>query len=646
MEREIFENEKIAARMNELLVNIKVDREERPDVDHVYMMALQAMTGSGGWPMSVFITPDRKPFFAATYLPPVAGRGRASFPDILERIAEVWKNERHVILEGSEKVYHVLAQAGTSTRESVEAGEEALHRAYHALQDKFDDVHGGFGSAPKFPRPVALNFLFRYFSRTGVASAREMALTTLQKMAEGGMYDQLGGGFHRYSTDERWHVPHFEKMLYDQAQLAISYLEAYQVTHDPSYKRVAEEILEYVTRDLTHPNGGFFSAEDAESFRSLQSTEKAEGAFYVWTRQEIRSMLNADEAAAFECRFGIKEEGNVDVDPRQEFTGQNILTAARSVLQVAESIQKTKDGVQRLLERSRQKLFAERLARPRPLLDDKVLLSWNGLMISAFARAYQVLGKAEYAASAKTAAQFVMRELLSNEDGRVLRRYRDGEAKIEAQLSDYSFLVQGLLDLYEASFDIQWLQRAQELTDRQIVIFLDQRQGGFFETSGEDGSILVRTTETYDGAEPSGNSIAILNPLRLSQMLGDQRYEDVARKSLARFGQDIVAGEDALAQLLVALDFSLSKPKQVVIVGSRDDEAVKKMLSEVHSRFMPRKVLLLVDGGAGQRFLASRVPFFGSLVKLEDRATVYVCEDHACKLPASDVAMLHALLEE
>jgi len=646
MEREIFENQEIAARMNELLINIKVDREERPDVDHVYMMALQAMTGGGGWPMSVFMTPDRKPFFAATYLPPVAGRGRASFPDILERIAEVWKNERHVILEGSEKVYHVLAQAGTSTRESVEAGEEALHRAYHALQDKFDDVHGGFGSAPKFPRPVALNFLFRYFSRTGVASAREMALTTLQKMAEGGMYDQLGGGFHRYSTDERWHVPHFEKMLYDQAQLAISYLEAYQVTHDPSYKRVAEEILEYVTRDLTHPNGGFFSAEDAESLRSLQSTEKAEGAFYVWTRQEIRSILNADEAAAFECRFGIKEEGNVDIDPRQEFTGQNILTAARSVLQVAESIQKTEDDVQQLLESSRRKLFAQRRTRPRPLLDDKVLLSWNGLMISAFARAYQVLGKAEYAASAKTAAQFVMCELLSNEDGRVLRRYRDGEAKIEAQLSDYSFLVQGLLDLYEASFDIQWLQRAQELTDRQIVIFLDQRQGGFFETSGEDGSILVRTTETYDGAEPSGNSIAILNPLRLSQMLGDQRYEDVARKSLARFGQDIVAGKDALAQLLVALDFSLSKPKQIVIAGSRDDEAVNRMLVEVHSRFMPRKVLLLVDGGAGQRFLASRVPFFGSLVKLEDRATVYVCEDHACKLPTSDVAMLHALLEE
>jgi len=645
MEREVFENDSLARLMNRYVVSIKVDREERPDVDRVYMAALQAMTQSGGWPMSMFLTPDLKPFFGATYIPPEAKWGRPGFGEIITRVHEVWTTNKQAILDNSQQVADYLKQISDPTVQATKAGTLALERGFDSFSKTYDATNAGFGGAPKFPRPVAFNFLFRYYSRAGERKALDMSLATLKAMARGGMYDHIGGGFHRYSTDERWHVPHFEKMLYDQAQLVISYLEAYQITHDKFYADVARDVLAYVQRNLTHPEGGFYSAEDAESAVDAQKPEeKEEGAFYLWTKSEIDNLLSPEEARALNFRFGVKENGNVLSDPHQEFVGENILYIAHSPQEAAREIKIPTDLVMSLLSHSREKLFQAREKRPRPHLDDKVLVSWNGLMISAFARAHQVLGDEKYRKAAERAARFVRTKLDSERTKTLLRRYRDGEARYDAHLEDYAFFIQGLLDLYESTLDITWLTYAITLTKQQNELFYDKNAGGFYDISGKDKSILIRTKESYDGAEPTGNSIAILNVLRLSQMTDNQEWRGMAEKSLEYFGSQMLNSPQGLAQFLVALDFSLAKPKQIIIAGQTSDQHTRDLLQEAHSRFIPNKIILLADNGAGQKTLASYIPFIESVHMIDGRATAYVCENYACQLPTSDRKVMAKLL--
>ncbi len=646
MEREVFENDSIAALMNRYVVSIKVDREERPDVDRVYMTALSAMTGSGGWPMSMFLTPDLKPFSGATYIPPTSKYGRAGFPDVLHQIHELWTKDRQQIYQVSQRVGDFLKQSSSPESKAIEAGKLALERGFDSFSKSYDPKNGGFGGAPKFPRPVSFNFLFRYYSRTGEKQALTMSLETLKRMAGGGMYDHVGGGFHRYSTDERWHVPHFEKMLYDQAQLVISYLEAYQITRENFYADVARDVLNYVQRNMTYSGGGFYSAEDAESaLDPTKPEEKKEGAFYAWKQKEIDELLTPKEAKVFNYYYGVESKGNVASDPRQEFSGENILYVAHSLEENAKEFKRTVEDVKQSLASAKDKLFRARERRLRPHLDDKILVSWNGLMVSAFVRACQVLGDKNYLTAAERASQFILVKLYNPEKKQLLHRYRDGDARYDAHLQDYAFLTQGLLDFYEASLEIRWLKTAIELTDQQNKLFYDVARGGFYDISGTDKSILVRTKESYDGAEPTGNSIAILNLLRLSQMTDNRKFQDMAAKSLAYFGEQMLNTPQALAQFLVALDFSLSKPKQIIIAGKSNDPNTRAILKEVHSRFIPNKIILLADGAEGQKTLASYIPFVESVKMIDGKSTAYICENYACELPTSEVRVVAQLLD-
>ncbi len=606
MERESFENEDIAALINRHFVPIKVDREERPDVDRVYMLFVQATAGSGGWPMSVWLTPDLKPFFGGTYFPPEARFGHPGFREILERVADAWRLERDNIVESSGNMLeqirgHVQGAAAGALDDGL------LDSGFFVFRRTFDTRHGGFGGAPKFPRPATLEFLLRYHARTGNREALEMVLTTLTGMGRGGIRDHLGGGFHRYATDDHWFVPHFEKMLYDQAQLAVAYLEAYQISGDEFYAEVARTTLDYVLGDMTDAGGGFYSAEDADSvIDPAQPAVKGEGAYYVWTKREIDAVLGPAEGERFARRFGVEEGGNVRDDPHHEFAGKNILSLVGT------------DG-----EADRKLLLEARSRRVKPHRDDKILTAWNGLMISAFAKGAQVLGDSRYLEAARRAADFVLTHMHDAAGGGLLRRFRDGEAAIPAFLDDYAFFVQGLLDLYEAEFDARRIETAIGLTETMIARFEDGEAGGFFATAADERSLVMRLKDDYDGAEPSGNSIAILDLLRLARMTGRKAFEDTAERALAAFATRLAAAPEAMPQMLAALEYSRSKPVEIVLAGSR--EAVEPFLAELRRRFLPSAVVLLADH-APVRYPATAV------------ATAFVCENFACRLPTSDPA--------
>ena len=646
MEREVFENDSIAELMNRFVVSVKVDREERPDVDRIYMSALQAMTGSGGWPMSLFITPDLRPFFAGTYIPPEPRYGRAGFPDILTRIHEIWTTRRRDAEEAGVQMEAHLRQLAAPKDSGVDAGSPALDRGFEAFSASYDPQLAGFNRAPKFPRPVAFNFLLRYYRRTGTAKALEMSVQTLKAMAAGGIYDHIGGGFHRYATDREWHVPHFEKMLYDQAQLVISFLEAYQITHDPAFAGTAGDVLLYVDREMTSREGGFYSAQDAESARDhSRPGEKKEGAFYTWTKGDLDALLSPEEAGVFHPFYDIQGGGNVRSDPHGEFAGLNILHRVVSQEELAGRLTLPIREVARLLDSARAKVLAARSGRPRPHLDDKILVSWNGLMISALARAYQVLGDERYRTMAERACTFILETMDDPQNGILVRRYRDREARFEAHLEDYAFLVQGLLDCSEATLDAKWLKKAMELQERQNALLYDQVNGGFFDTTGSDGALLVRTKESYDGAEPSGNSVALLNLLRLANMTGNARYAEMARASLMFFGSRMEQSPEALAQFLVALDFSLSKPTQIILAGSRDSADTRALQNAIHSRFLPVKVLVLADA-SGRELLGTALPVLNTVAMMNGKAAAYVCEDYSCRLPTANPETLAKLLDE
>ena len=647
MERESFENEAIAVLLNRDYVPIKVDREERPDVDRIYMTFVQATTGGGGWPMSVWLTPDLQPFFGGTYFPPENRYGHPGFASLLTQIAAAWAADRGQIADSARDMVEQLRH-----QTEVEAGRAGaidhaiLDSGFYAFRRTFDTRLGGFGPAPKFPRPSVHNFLLRYYARTKNQEALDMALLTLREMAKGGIHDQLGGGFHRYSVDERWRVPHFEKMLYDQAQLAISCLEAFQATSDRQYAETARRILDYVLRDMTGPEGGFFSAEDADSATDPARPDlKSEGAFYVWSADEIRDGAGQPSSDWFCYRYGVEAAGNVADDPHGEFTGKNILYQAHTVGETAQRFSRPLEEVRAGLLEAGRILLRARSQRVRPHLDDKILTAWNGLMISAFARGGAILEEPRYAAAARRAAEFLIARVYDPQTGALLRRYRQGEAAIPAFLDDYALFVQGLLDLYEAQFDLRDLELAIRLTEKQMELFEDPVQGAFFASAADDASLVMRVKEDYDGAEPSGNSVAAMNLLRLARFTNRSSFRQSAERTLAAFASRLAATPAALPQLLAACEWLLGEPREIVLVGGRDDADTEALLRALHSRFVPNRVIMLVDSHKARRALAAGIPSIEFMERIADRASAYVCRNYTCQLPVTESEKLAELLQ-
>ncbi len=740
MAHESFENAAVAEVLNRDFVAVKVDREERPDLDRVYMTYVQQTLGHGGWPMSVWLTPEGKPFYGGTYFAPDDRHGRPGFVSVLKAIARHWQEDREKIETGAEEMVQSLRRYATEggareiTADSAqlaplhEAAGDAFEKCYQYFYEGYDAQWGGFGGAPKFPRGSVINFLFRIASLQGAqselgAAAVKMAEHTLQKMAEGGVHDHVGGGFHRYSVDEEWFVPHFEKMLYDQAQIALNYLEAKQATGREVFAWMARGIFEYVQRDLTGPHGGFYSAEDADSVlppnvgpalapsrseagaSASPTTEKpkhAEGAFYVWTKEGIEGVLGAD-AAFFCAHFGVKAEGNVAHDPQQEFVGKNILRQRQSLSVTAREFDLDVETASVKLLGCLEKLRMVRTKRPRPHLDDKVITAWNGLMISALAKGCQVLGgeeeaRAAYLNQATRAAEFIERELFDPVTGVLYRSWREGRSNIEGFAEDYSYLIQGLLDLYEAGFESRWLQWAVKLQDKMDELFWDEDpvgqpqggRGGYFNSRADDPTVIVRLKEDYDGAEPAPNSVAAMNLMRLDWMIGGGNgplfarckpgigpgtpllaaatpgsvtrppprlkspgqgtpstkisYRERALKTIDALRSQWSRVPQALPQLLSAFELALTEPRTVVLAGDLAKADFRALAAVVHEKQGLRRVLLCADGAEGQRWLASRRPYLAEMKPLEGRATAYVCEDFSCQRPVTDSAELKRLL--
>lgn len=643
MERESFENEQIAEVLNRYFVPIKVDREERPDVDRIYMLFVQSSTGGGGWPMSVFLTPELKPFWGGTYFPPENRYGRPGFLTVLESLARAWSTDRARVLDSSVEVTKQLEQHAAAAVTAAPLDPAVLDAGFHAFRRGFDSRLGGFGGAPKFPRPSVFTFLLRYHHRTHNDEALEMVLTTLREMAKGGMHDQIGGGFHRYSVDDRWFVPHFEKMLYDQAQLAVSYLEAYQITHDEFFATTARDILDYVLRDLAHPDGGFYSAEDADSaLDPAQPNVKTEGAFYVWRDDELAGRLDWRTLDWFRYRYGVEPNGNVQEDPHGEFRGSNILYEAHTINETAKRFGISVSDAETALHAARAVLLEARSTRPRPHLDDKVLTAWNALMISAFAKGAQILEDPLYEQAARRAAGFLLRHLYDPEHVSLQRRYREGESAIPGFLDDYAFLLVALLDLYETVFDTYYLELAVQLAGRMREHFEDSENGGFFSTPEGDVNLILRMKDDYDGAEPSGNSMAVLALLRLARMTGREEFEQSAGRALKAFASRLGSIGSGVPLLLTALMYSEAAARQVVLAGPRDDTA--PMLEAVRSRFLPYTTVLAADEES-RPVLARYIAAIGDMKPLDGCAAAYVCENFTCQLPVTEVAQLNELLQ-
>jgi uncharacterized protein YyaL (SSP411 family) len=648
MEHESFENEEVAAALNADFVSIKVDREERPDVDRVYMSFVQSTTGSGGWPMTVMLTPDLKPFFGGTYFPPQSKWGRPGFMDLLGEIARVWKHDRARVdfaaAELFDRLKAVTGSDGRSQAESAVAPPDALAEAVEQYQAAFDRRNGGFGESPKFPRPSELLFLLREHARTGAQPPLYMAVETLRAMAVGGMRDHVGGGFHRYSVDARWRVPHFEKMLYDQAQLVLAYLEAAQATANEMFATVAEDTLSYVLRDLRDSAGGFYSAEDADSVPP-EGGAKKEGAFYVWSDAEIGGLLGAD-APVFRRRFGVEPDGNAPEDPHGEFRGQNLLYTAASIEEVSVATGRSAESVLESLGRARHVLFDARTRRPRPHLDDKVLTSWNGMMIAALARAARVLParpqSGAWLDAARGAATFIRENMWRGEDGTLLRRWRDGDASIEAYAEDYASLIWGLLELFQADGDAAWLGWARELQAQQDARFWDPADGGWFSTTGRDPSVLLRLKEDYDGAEPSASSISVMNTLALAHLLDDAAARAKAERTLGRYGERAGRAARVIPMMLAALSTLHAGSSQIVALGEPD--ASTPLIEELARHYLPFALVVPVRPGAHQELLAKAMPFVGAMRPAGGAATAFVCRDFACREPVTTPEALSAQL--
>ena len=634
MEHESFEDAEVARLMNGAFVAIKVDREERPDIDGVYMTVCQLMTGSGGWPLTIIMTPDKVPFFAATYIPKENRFGRVGMLDLIPRIKDIWVNKREDVSKTATSVTAAVEQL-SRTMPGRDLDESVLDAARGQLAEGFDTSHGGFGGAPKFPSPHNLLFLLRQWKRTGESRYLEMVETTLQAMRRGGIYDHLGFGFHRYSTDERWVLPHFEKMLYDQALLTIAYVEAFQATGNSAYGKTAEEIVEYVLRDMTSPEGGFYSAEDADS-------EGEEGKFYVWSEAEIREVLGGREADLVLRFFNIKPDGNFTDQATGSKPGTNVLYVTAPLEDLAGDIDISPDEARDLLEQARAKLYARRGGRVHPLKDDKILTDWNGLMIAALAKAGRVLDRPEYVKAAGRGTAFIL-DHMRDRDGSLLHAYRDGRAKVPANLNDYAFMIWGLLELYEAGFDVEHLRSALDLNRDMLERFLDTKDGGFYFTPDGAEDLLVRRKEIYDGAIPSGNSVAMLNLLRLGRITGRAELEERAAGLGRAFAHQVRQAPLGHTYLLVAVDFAVGPAYEVVIVGHLPSAETQAMLRALRKSFVPNKIVLHKPDTANPG-IAGLAPFVGDQTAIDGRATAYVCLNYACELPTHDVARMLELL--
>jgi uncharacterized protein YyaL (SSP411 family) len=624
MEKECFDDEEVAKLMNETFVCIKVDREERPDLDGAYMTVCQVMGRSCGWPLNIIMTPDKSPFFAASYIPKNSRFGTTGMMELVPQINKVWRTRRSELETIGEDIKHSIEALEKRTPEK-ELGEDELRDAYEKLVVKFDAENGGFGHAPKFPTPHKLLFLLRYWNRTKEKTALEMVDKTLRSMRLGGIFDQVGFGFHRYSTDAQWLVPHFEKMLYDQALLALAYTEAYQATGAGKFKLTAKEVLEYVLRDLASPEGGFYSAEDADS-------EGEEGKFYLWTEPEVRKILSLEDADLAVTLFGVKIEGNYD-ESTQRRNGKNILHLAKPLEQVASESNLTLDELILKLGKIRNVLFETRKKRVRPEKDGKILADWNGLMIAALARASQVFGEQKYLQTAVKASNFVL-EKMKAENGTLYHRYAKGEKAIDGFLGDYAFLVWGLIEIYEACFEDKYLQTALELTKTMIARFWDEKDGGFYFTAEGAEQVIRRRKEAYDGALPSGNSVALLNLLRLARLSGDSVYEEKASRTSKAFSGEVKRTPAAHTFMLLAVDFAVGPAYNVILVGDPHEDSTRKMLKVLRDDYLPNMVVSLRQAGkAGLGY-----------EKIDGEATAYVCRGQTCMPPTNKTKKMLKLL--
>ncbi len=627
MAHESFSSERIARIMNKYFISIKVDREQRPDVDAVYMNAVQMMTGSGGWPLSVFLTPDGKPFYGGTYYPPEDRFGRPGFEKILLAIADAWENRRDELVESAGKMTGLLAAEKTSAAHQS-LSPEMIEKAAAYFARTFDSRNGGFGMAPKFPQPSNLTMLMTHWRRTGDAGALEMVTATLDAMAKGGIHDHLGGGFHRYSVDAVWLVPHFEKMLYDQALLSRAYLQAYQITGNDDYARVARDIFDYVLRDMTDPAGGFYSAEDADS-------EGVEGTFYLWTPKRIDDLLDKDQAKIFSDYYGLTKKGNFE-------EGKTILSVKMSVDELAKKHDISPAKARQILQAARHTLFKARAKRPRPHRDEKIIAGWNGLMISAMAMGGRILAEDKYTTAAHRSAEFVLTKLRTNT--RLNRFYGKGKPVGLAFADDYAFMMMGLLDLYETDFKPRRLVEAKALADGMIELFADKDMGGFFMTGADNEKLIVRTKPSYDGAVPNANSLAARALLRLGQLTMQPDYTRHGKKVLDAFSSQLADSGASLAEMLLAVDYYIGPRQEIVIAGRRNAEDTERMLRFIAGRFIPTAVTMLHADGPAGREIEAIVPFIENQTPINGAATAYVCENYICNQPVNDIDKLKKIM--
>jgi len=658
MEHESFESAAIGAFLAEHFVSIKVDREERPDVDQVYMTFVQATTGHGGWPMSVWLTPELRPFVGGTYFPPTDVPGRPGFITVLRRIADLWKKDRPQIEQKAQSLLAALREAEADTEGDPETSGVSwnslpvLWLGFSSYARMFDAKEGGFGGEPKFPRPVNLQLLLHLSTQKATpgqeaGAAGAMALHTLRKMAAGGMHDHLGGGFHRYSVDAQWHVPHFEKMLYDQAQLVQVYLTAHQLSGEDLFAQVAHNVLQYVSHDLTSPEGGFYSAEDADSLPKTGAVRKTEGAFYVWTIGELREVLGEDRLEEFCAVYGVKPEGNVlpTSDPHGELEGMNVLIQRLTVQEAAKRFERTQVHMERRLKDDCSALLAKRGLRPRPHLDDKILTAWNGLMIGAFARGAQVLGSTAYLRAAQRAATFVREHLFDPASGKLQRSFRQGPSGISGFAADYAFLISGLLDLYAADFNLDWLRWARHLQDTLDLHFWDEAHGGYFSTTDGDPAILLRLKEDYDGAEPAPTSVATLNLWRMGQLLHNDVLIDHARRAVRSFAARLEAQPIAMPLLLMDAALMESPPVHLILHSpSATNRELKALLAEARRVHLPQLSVILIANADSRAYFAPRHPVIENLPAKPEKPTAYLCENFVCRLPVTKAAELRKLL--
>jgi uncharacterized protein YyaL (SSP411 family) len=641
MEKESFENPEVAGLLNETFVCVKVDREERPDLDAVYMKVCQAITGIGGWPLHIIMTPDRKPFFAATYIPKEDKFGQVGLKELIPRIKNLWISNRDTLLNTAQQIVDLVKQpekGHSPPVDTVELGETTLHKAFTQLSQLFDEHNGGFGNAPKFPSAQNLTFLLRYWKRTSEPKALHIVEKTLNAMRLGGIYDHLGYGFHRYSTDSRWRVPHFEKMLYDQAMLTMAYTEAYQAIGNEEYKNTARQIITYVLRNMIDSQGGFYSAEDADS-------EGEEGNFYLWTEPEIRQLLTDDEADLVSEIFNVKVNGNFEETGTWQRTEKNILYQDKPLVEIASHLHASEEELRNCFEVIRQKMLLDRDSRVHPSKDDKVLTDWNGLFIAALAKAARAFDQPDYIETAKKAADFLLEKMFDLQSG-LQHRYRDGQVRIPGFLDDYAFLVWGLTEIFESTFETKYLKRAVELTEQTIERFWDQDQSGFFFTANNVDITLIRNKIVSDGAYPSGNSIAALNLIRLARLSGRLEFEEKAEQLLTSLSLLIAENPSAFAQLMIALDFVIGPSSEVTIAGDLLGAQTQKMLRAVNSKFFPRTSVLFASLKKGDSETIDIAGFRHSLNGSKAKATAYVCRNKVCSLPITDVKSLVELLEK